>query len=927
MAVFVSHSESVLIYEGDIMTVSIVEDLLQLTPMVRQVYELKAQVPDAILFFRMGDFYEIFGDDAEKVAPILDLVLTSRERGDKTRLPFCGVPHHSARTYWLKLLKLGFRVAIADQLEDPASAKGLVKRGIVQILTPGCIDDLEGIEADQANHMIGVYEEPRTRKWVLAVLETSTGDFRLGSIEKEELLEWVERLAPRECVTRRFMQEEVRGLLEPYTHSRQLSYGLLPEAILRDGETQAQLLRQQFAVGDLDALPCGSLAGGLELVAAMLQYLESLHASTRQFLTIKPLSEGDRMLLDETVRRDLELFETSRRREVEGSLFREINATRTPMGARLLRHDLGQPFLKGERIAARQGAIAELLRLPPEDLQGLQDSLRKCGDLERLMTRVLARKAQPCDVLSIRRSLLASLELRESLNSFAKNGNQILGALSEAFARAEQPLAILQLALAEDVALLGSLDVFCAGYDSDFDSLRELSRHGEQKISAYEEQLRLATGISSLKIKEHKTYGLLIEVTKANLGKIPTSFIRRQTMVNNERFSTVELEELGETLASAMEKAVAREAELFADLLVQLGHGLADMKAVSEAIAQLDLIQSLAVQARKLNWVRPELAKRGELHLKACRHPVVERWVGSHQFMPNDVHLSEKNKQMLITGPNMAGKSTVMRQTALAAILHQIGSYVPASAAVMPIFDQIFTRVGAADDLSRGQSTFMVEMIEAATILRQASSKSLVILDEVGRGTSTQDGLAIAAAILRHISEDIGCYTLFATHYHELVPYSAELSGVTIAQVEVAEDSSGIRFTHRLIPGACASSFGVEVAKLAGIPEPVIEAAKFYLQKPEVFADKAAVLSMPQHEAKTRATDARQPPLEAAFDPTLSLSPAPLPAPVHSIVERLDRLNVLKTTPMQALAILEELKGYLHRSQQGSLFPEAPHLC
>lgn len=909
------------------MTVSIAEDLQQLTPMVRQVYELKAQVPDAILFFRMGDFYEIFGDDAELVAPLLDLVLTSREKGDKTRLPFCGVPHHSARTYWLKLLKLGFRVAIADQLEDPAAAKGLVKRGIVQILTPGCIDDLEGIESDQANHLIAVYEEPQSRRWVLAVLETSTGEFRLGCIAKEELLEWVERLAPRECVTRRFMQDEVRSLLESYSLARQLSYGTLPEAILRDGEAQSTILKEKFAVDSLKALPCGSVEGGLELVAALLLYLEGLNASTRQFLSIKPLSEGDRMLLDETVRRDLELFETSRRREAEGSLFKEINATRTPMGARLLRYDLGQPFLKAVPIASRQAAISALLESPPEFMQAVQDCLKNCSDLERLMTRVLSRKAQPCDVLHIRRSLAASLKLRDHLQHFERNGPSLLHDVTEALARAEKPLSILQFALEEEAALLGSLDVFCPGYDESFDELRELSRHGEQKINAYEEQLRIATGIGSLKIKEHKTYGLLIEVTKANLAKIPSGFIRRQTMVNNERFSTIELEELGETLASAMEKAVAREAELFVDLLSQLGEGLGDIKAVAQAIAQLDVIQSLAYQARKLNWVLPELSLRGELRLKACRHPVVERWVGSHQFMPNDIQLTEKNKQMLITGPNMAGKSTVMRQTALAAILHQIGSYVPASAAIMPIFDQIFTRVGAADDLSRGQSTFMVEMTEAAAILRQASSRSLVILDEVGRGTSTQDGLAIAAAILRYIAEDLGCYTLFATHYHELVPYSADLRGVAIAQVEVAEEEEGIRFTHRLIPGASASSFGVEVAKLAGIPAPIIEAAKAYLQHPEIFAERGTQLVVSSSGAKPRATATQQPPLEAAFDPELSLSPSPMPAAIHSIVERLDRLNVLKTTPMQALAILDELKGYLHRNQQGSLFPEAPRLC
>ncbi len=898
------------------------EDLQQLTPMVRQFYELKAKAEDAILFFRMGDFYEIFGDDAERVAPVLDLVLTSREKGDKTRLPFCGVPHHSARGYWLKLLRLGYRVAIADQMEDPAEAKGLVRRDIVQVMTPGCIDDLEGLEADLPNHLLAFHEVPSSGSCLLAALDTSTGEFRIGAIERGDLLSWMERLRPRECLTRKFLQDEVKSLLTGFPSLPALSFGILPEAILRDKDEQQRLLVEHFATSDLATMPCGDVTGGRELVAAVLLYLKSLHASTRQFLVIKPLHDPDRMLLDETVRRDLELFETARRREVDGSLFKEINATRTPMGARLLRHDLGQPFLREESIRLRQDAVASLLAAPHEALAAVQSQLKVCVDVDRLMTRVIARKAQPGDLLQIRRCLQASLEIRQMFQAWPVS-SPLLQTINLSLDAAKQPLDLLQSQLSEELALLGSLAVFKPGWDAQFDSLTLLAREGASQIDAYEQKLRVETGINSLKIKEHKTYGLLIEVTKSNLSKVPSHFIRRQTMVNNERFATMELEELSESLATASEDAISREAELFAALLEQLAAAQAPLRELAAALALLDVLQSFASKARQSHYVRPELSRKGDLTLQACRHPVVERFVGQHAFMPNDVRLTRDKKQMLISGPNMAGKSTVMRQTALAAILHQIGSFVPATLARLPLFDRVFTRVGAADDLSRGQSTFMVEMAEAASILRQASEHSLVILDEVGRGTSTQDGLAIAAAILEYISENLRSYTLFATHYHELIPYSAHLPSVAIAQVEVLEEKQGIRFTHRLIEGASGSSFGVEVAKLAGIPPGIIEKAKRYLIQPETFV-------LAESKVKTRrsaAVSAQMAPLELGFEESAPLRKGELPSSIHSIVERLERVNVLKTTPMQALAILDELKGYLQQNAQGSLFPEAPHLC
>ncbi len=897
-----------------------VEDLQQMTPMMRQVYELKQKAADAILFFRMGDFYEIFGEDAEEVAPILDIVLTSRERGDKQRIPFCGVPHHAVKGYWLKLLKLGYRVAIADQMEDPAEAKGLVRRDIAQVMTPGSIEELEGLEADQPNYLVAVHENPADKRWVLAALDITTGEFRLGIVDRSELGGWLDILQPKEIVTRKFMQDELKDLLKNYLARGPLSFGVLSEALLRDAVAQKKIIEEQFACADLQHLPCGSVPGGEALVAAALQYLHDLHKKTGQFLVIRALREADRMQLDETVRRDLELFETARRRDTEGSLFKEINGTKTPMGARLLRHDLARPFLNPRIIAARQDAVQSLVAAGPETLNSVQTLLKSCSDLDRLTTRVLSGKAQPPDLLQIQRSLEASLQLLTFLHSIGSTEEWL--DIQDKLQSADIFANAMQAALAPLPAALGSLDVFVEGYDAEFDRLRDLSRHGQQQIDAYEQKLKQDTGISSLKIKEHKSYGLLIEITKANLAKVPSGFIRRQTMVNNERFVTLELEALGETLAVATDEAVLRENSLFQEFLQTMGRDQGQLRSIADGLARLDLYQSFARKAVQEYYVRPKLAKDGALFLKGCRHPVVERWVGTQSFMPNDVQLSSQQKQMLITGPNMAGKSTVMRQTALAAILHQIGSYVPAADATLPLFDRIFTRVGAADDLSRGQSTFMVEMSEAATILRQATDRSLVILDEVGRGTSTQDGLAIAAAILEHIAKKVHCYTLFATHYHELIPFSAEFPSVRMAQVEVQEEQEHIRFTHRLIEGASGSSFGIDVAKLAGIPATIIARARQLMKDSEIWNES--------ERPKKRLSDTKPaslPPLELNFVDELPKAFGSPSSAVQRILERLERTNILKTTPIQALTILDELKAYLEQKDQGSLFPESPNLC
>lgn len=891
------------------------EDLQTMTPMLRQFYELKKRCEDAILFFRMGDFYEIFGADAEEVAGKLELVLTSREKGNQQRIPFCGVPHHSARSYWLKLLRLGYKVAIADQIENPDEAKGLVKRDIVRIMTPGCIDDLEGLDADAPNYMMAAYEDPKSKKWALAIADVSTGELRCGSCGGiDDIRRWVEKYRPRELLLRRFLIEGIKKSLETYLLQEQLVVTPLPEAVLRDVDEQKEHLHKVFGEGDLKQQPSGAVAGGSALVAAMIVYLKSLQSCVNQFLSVRPLIEPETMVLDETAKRDLELFETVRRRQSEGSLFFEINHTMSPMGARYLRYCLENPLLNYKKILERQDAVAALKIRGSAWLSELRNTMKALPDLERLSIRVLSGTAHPMEIGKIHVTLGRVVKIAEFLQQRTPMtlGSELLESVINAFTKAKEPFALLDASIQENPGSLGGgLEVFKDGFDAALDSFKRLSRDGEAQINEYEGRLRQETGITSLKIKNHKSFGLLIEITKTNLNKVPATFIRRQTMVNGERFVTSELVDLGEALNSALVDGVAREQQLFSELLQRLSQHHSLLQIISRAIATIDFIQSLAWKAEEGGYCQPHLSEDGSLRLIGARHPVVERFVGRHDFVPNDILIEYKTGQhLLITGPNMAGKSTIMRQTAICAIMHQLGAFLPAVEAALPLFDRVFTRVGAADDLSRGQSTFMVEMSEAAQILRQATATSLVILDEVGRGTSTQDGLALASAILEELAQHIGCYSLFATHYHEMIPLAQSLSGVKIVQTEVVEDGEKILFTHRLVGGASGSSFGIEVAKLAGLPSRVISRAQSFIRQREqgVF-EPAAENHMPA--SKGGSVNRIELPLERFG---LLGNRVETPTNEHistqhqAVVAALRGLKIERTTPLEALNILNNLK-------------------
>ncbi len=809
------------------MAIPSLSEIKKLTPMMQQYYALKNQCIGAILFFRMGDFFEVFGDDAEEVAPKLEIMMTSRERGDNKKIPFCGVPHHSAKNHWMKLLKMGYKVAIADQVEASSeAAKGaLVKRDIIKIMTPGCLDDLDGLDASKPNYVMGVYQKPSSKEWAVFVADVSTGEFRLGVTQLEDLLSLVELFRPKELLVRQFCKQMVSEALGLYLSRERLLLEELEESVLRDELYQRKILEQSFSATILAEPLLGETPGGFELVASFFHHLKKMKVVSEQFLTLKTLFEPSAMRLDDTSIRDLELFETARHRDYRGSLLERINYCLTPMGKRLLRWTLSHPLLNKEEITKRHDAV-EILTQQKVALHHLRDFFKNSFDLERLITKIMSGLVSPIELGKVRSSLKTAEALHELLNSLSTSSGQ-LPSIKKALSFYCSPLSLLQQCLQEEPTLLGKgSGVFKRGYDVALDKYVDLSENGQNAIDIYEKSLRDQYEINSLKIKFHQTFGLLIEVTKANLSKVPEAFIRRQTMVNCERFVTMELKELEQTLLASDDEKIAREKELYSRLLQEISSFRENLKEISQAIAELDLLQSHAWLAITKKYCRPNLEYPTFLKLKNVRHPVVEHFVGESHFVANDIEMSEEKKMILLTGPNMAGKSTIMRQVALCALLNQSGSFVPAEEAFLPIFDKVFTRVGASDDLASGMSTFMVEMSESAHILRQATAQSFVILDEIGRGTSTQDGLAIASAILENLAVDKRSWVMFATHYHELVPFAKNLEGIQVKKTQVLEDDHKIKFTHRVIDGACDHSYGIEVANLAGIPHKIIQRAK-----------------------------------------------------------------------------------------------------
>ena len=845
-----------------------------MTPMLQQYFSLKKKCGDAVLFFRMGDFYEVFGDDAVTVAPLLNILLTNRNRNEK--MPFCGVPHHSYKPHCRKLIEHGFKVAIAEQItHTTAAGEGIIGREIVRIITPGLHKDLDALDDDKPNYLVSLYEDPQTRQWSLLLADVSTGELRLGTLaDALQAFDFVRKHSPREILARAFQHQTIKDNLPAIS----VLLSPLPENVISDDKQREEILQTTFASTILAPL-AEDTAARINLAAFAL-YLQQHFCETDNLLHIKPLRDKQEMDLTANVIRDLEMFITIQTRSAKGSLYNVVNNTLTPMGARHLRYALAHPLTAKRPLQERQAAVAELFDRGYQALQDLRKLLQGFPDLERLSNHVLNGNVQPPQLAAV----LMALDKVEGLTT--QQGMPALVKEQQALSEVQQ---LLRAALLDRPARLGlGTEVFRPQYDTELAQHIELANSGEAKISEYEQKLKDLSGIGSLKIKKHRQLGLVIEVSRAHIAKVPADFVLRQSMVSSERYVTTALIELDNALNNALGQAIAREEVLYQQLLEKLRHYHQALLHISEAVATFDLHQSHAFTAVQENWCRPQLGD--DINLQNCRHPVVEKLLGAHRFVPNNIALPRDSKTMLITGPNMGGKSTAMRQVALCAVLHQSGAYVPASSAVLPCFDNIFTRIGASDNITAGQSTFMVEMLETATILRASSARSLVIVDEIGRGTSTADGLALAQAILERLAR-VHCFCLFSTHFHELVPATAKLKGIRTMQTEVQKDSL---FSHKLIPGSCSNSFGIEVARQAGVPTAVLQRATKLLQENR--------------------------------DTLLPVSNGYLPSATHPdsqllqiLTRRFDKLNIYQTTPLQALNFVSDIKALFSRTSQQPL--------
>ncbi len=864
------------------------------SPMMRQYHRIKASHPDAILFFRLGDFYEMFFEDAELASGVLDITLTARGRGTSNEAPMCGVPHHSADGYLARLLEAGHKVAIAEQVEDAAQAKGMVRREVVRVLTPGTVVEEDLLDSRDNNYVIAVRE--RGDEVGVAALDVSTGEFIVAEFDGAHRLararEEIGRWAPSEICHAEsdnpstWLVPEERGL--PSLH------GVRTWSPLADWNFDAERARaglcEHFGVTSLDGFDLGGCDSGVAAAGALLRYAseESHKAPLHHVRSIRRYRDRDVLQLDDATRRSLELTESWQQGGREGSLLAVVDRSATAMGGRRLRQWLLRPLRDPQAIDARLEVVDRLVsavRLR----DGVRQALRSVHDLERLTTRITIGSASPRDLYALRTSLEALPAVVEALGELADTrlGSSLAGRLD----RCEDIVdTVANRLVDEPPASLGAGGVIREGCDTQLDTLRRARAEGKGFIASLEATERERTGISSLKVRFNKVFGYFIEVSKANLGKVPEHYHRKQTLTNAERFITPELKEFEETVLGAEDKIAALEQELFSALRLQIAAEAERLRRTADVLASLDALAGLAAVAARAGWVRPEVDDGLVLEVRGGRHPVVEALQPDVRFTPNDAYLDGgEHRIKLVTGPNMGGKSTYLRQVALIVILGQMGSFVPAEGARVGVVDRVFTRVGASDNLARGASTFLVEMQETANILNNATARSLILLDEVGRGTSTYDGLSIAWAVVEHLHDtpELASRTLFATHYHELTELEERLGGLTNLSVAVHESGAGVVFLHRVEPGAADRSYGIHVGRLAGLPQSVVARAE------EILAEL---------EGQEKGVPApRQ--LGQGGAPQMSLF-----VPQHPLAGRLSQLQPESMTPLEALELLSRWK-------------------
>jgi DNA mismatch repair protein MutS len=902
------------------------------TPMMLQFLELKAQHPDAILLYRMGDFYEMFLEDAELAAPLLEIALTTRDKGKPDAVPMCGVPAHSIDGYVKRLAQLGHRVAICEQIEDPRSLGGrrLVRRAVVEVVTPGLVGDPEGLESAQEVSLAALLPPSLSGvggpgAWGLAALEASTGDFRTTSIEAEvgralpeALLAELGRIAPRECLVPRDAEEALADSLR----------ATLP------GVTLTRVEAASFACSAAPAHPDGfeqsDADPAMRAAAGLLTYLAAHQPfALRRTARLRRYGLADSMVVDAATRAHLELFESAEDRSRRGTLLERLDATMTPPGVRRLARWISYPLRGNERIAQRQDAIGWLVAQDRARAR-LRSALRDVRDLERLVSKAARPTASPRDLVALRRSLEALPAVAAALAPDTGDALPGVAAAPPPSLRAPEPVAaaaqLVAEALVDEPPVLlrgsrgaGETGFIRPGYRLELDALRDGARKGRELIAGLELRERERTGIPSLKVRYHPVHGYGIEVTRSQQDRVPGDYERKQTLANAERFTTAELREIEQSVLGAHDRAAGLEREIFEGVRQAVVELAPALSLAADAAAELDALASLAEVARRDGWVRPIVDASDVLEIRAGRHPVVEPLLARSGggFVPNDTDLDREHSQLLVlTGPNMSGKSTYLRQVALIVLLSHIGSFVPAESARLGEVDRIFTRVGAADRLARGESTFMVEMRECAQILAQASPRSLVILDELGRGTSTFDGLSIAWAVAEYLHDTPGLRprTLFATHYHELTELARSHERIRNGHFEVRAHRDDVVFLRRLVPGGASHSYGLQVARLAGLPERVIERARELLRQLEGEGGTAGEGGTPGRIAAASPQlglfERSEP--QASGPVTVSITPSEA-----AVLSTLRALDPERTTPLDALVTLHGVVKQL-RDEDGA---------
>ena len=863
-----------------------------LTPMRRQYLQIKKQYPDAIVLFRLGDFYETFDEDAKIVAKVCDIVLTSRPVGKGQRVPLAGVPYHALEGYLAKLIKAGHKVAIVEQMGDQP-VRGLVPRQVTRVVTPGTVVEPTLLEDKRNNYLAALVIEGN--KAGIAYADITTGEFATTQLSDDDIeqavVEELERLRPAECLIPDSFEDIQPPIsnIQYLTSNHQLQFSKYENWRFELGSARQALL-DHFEVASLAGYGCEGLPLAVRAAGAIVQYLqETQKAALAQLNDLRTYSTSEFMILDASTRRNLELTQTIRTSSVKGSLLGVLDATVTPMGGRVLRQWINQPLLDVDKLERRLDAVEALYRDTPTRTQVVA-LLKEMSDLERLTSRMVQRIAVPRDLVGIRKSLERVPQIRQALSQLEglEDGHPLRTLLSQ-LDPCEDVASLIAEAIVDDPpATLANGGVIRPGFSAELDSVTAASRDAKNWVANLEQTERKRTGIKSLKVGYNKVFGYYIEVTKANLDAVPAEYIRKQTLVNAERFITPELKEYESLILNAQERILDIETRLFREVCDQVAAAAGRLLSTARALARLDVYTALAEVAIRNNYVRPVLTDEDEIEIIAGRHPVVELIHREEPFVPNDTRLNSEERILIITGPNMSGKSTYLRQVALIVLMAQIGSFVPADEARIGLVDRIFTRIGAQDEIWAGQSTFMVEMVEMANILHHATNRSLLILDEIGRGTSTYDGMSIAWAVVEYIHNHprLRAKTLYATHFHELTELANLLPRVRNYNVAVAEEGDRVIFLHKIVPGGADRSYGIHVAQLAGLPKTVIRRAQEILEQLERDSRRAPI--KPRRIAEVR---------------QLALFPETSP-----IVEELKKLDIESMTPLEALNKLYELQ-------------------